>query len=180
MSTKRRTLGVYSQKRPLGPNGEKSCYNCGGPLSPKGRPFNCSSACSEEWQCKTSPSYLRQVIFQRDHGVCALCGTDTEALGKQYRGLPRIFAPGNPPMLTFLIERTWGGDPIDPPFLVWGWMARRGPTYTPACHCQCDTVFEVSQESINEWWAVKRMSGQPPNIARQRQCLCSCNGRLIE
>ena len=87
MSTKRRTLGVYSQKRPLGPNGEKICYNCGGPL-PKGRPFNCSSACSEEWQCKTSPSYLRQVIFQRDHGVCALCGTDTEALGKQYRGLP--------------------------------------------------------------------------------------------
>ena len=87
MSTKRRTLGVYSQERPLGPNGEKSCYNCGGPL-PKGRPYNCSSACSEEWQCKTSPSYLRQVIFQRDHGVCALCGTDTAALRKQYRGLP--------------------------------------------------------------------------------------------
>lgn len=83
MSTRRRTDGVYSRKRPLGPNGERICYNCNGPL-PKGKPFNCSSKCSEEWRCKTSPSHLRFVLFQRDKGICALCDSDTVDLKKQY------------------------------------------------------------------------------------------------
>jgi len=82
-SRERRTLGVYSRKRPLGPNGEKICYNCGG-LLPKGRPFNCSAKCSEEWRCKTSPSHLRYVLHERDKGVCAICGIDTDALKKEY------------------------------------------------------------------------------------------------
>jgi 5-methylcytosine-specific restriction protein A len=86
VSTLRRTNGVHSRKRPLGPNGEKICYNCGGPL-PKGRPFNCSPACSEEWRGKTSPSYMRYVIFNRDHGICAHCGVDTVALKKEYEAL---------------------------------------------------------------------------------------------
>lgn len=85
MSTERRTAGVYSRKRLLGPNGERICYNCGGPL-PKGRPYNCSANCSEEWRAKTSPSYLRVVIHERDHGVCALCGLDTDALKNEYAG----------------------------------------------------------------------------------------------
>ena len=33
MSTTRRTAGVHSRKRPLGPNGERICYNCGGPTN---------------------------------------------------------------------------------------------------------------------------------------------------
>lgn len=86
MSTKRRTLGVHSQPRPLGPNGEKLCFNCLGPL-PKGRPYNCSPKCSEEWQCKTSTSYLRAFLKQRDRGVCALCGLDTIALREEYDSL---------------------------------------------------------------------------------------------
>jgi 5-methylcytosine-specific restriction endonuclease McrA len=88
MSTTRRTAGVHSRKRPLGPNGERICYNCGGPL-PKGRPFNCSPKCSEEWRCKTSPGHLRFVIFRRDKGICALCGTDTVALKAEYDKIPK-------------------------------------------------------------------------------------------
>src|ERR1700681_1974878 len=76
-------MGVHSTPRPLGPNGEKLCYNCRGPL-PKGRPYNCSHACSEEWRSKTSPSYMRFVLQQRDKGVCALCGVDTVALKEKY------------------------------------------------------------------------------------------------
>jgi 5-methylcytosine-specific restriction protein A len=83
VSTRRVTAGVYSRKRPLGPNGERICYNCGGSL-PKGKPFNCSSKCSEEWRCKTSPSHLRFVIQQRDKGVCALCKVDTISLRQEY------------------------------------------------------------------------------------------------
>src|ERR1700689_1695263 len=88
MSTTRRTAGVYSRQRPLGPNGERICYNCAGPL-PKGRPFNCSPKCSEEWRCKTSPAHLRFVIFRRDKGICALCGTDTVALQAEYDKIPK-------------------------------------------------------------------------------------------
>jgi 5-methylcytosine-specific restriction enzyme A len=83
LSTRRTTAGVYSRKRPLGPLGERLCYNCGGPL-PKGKPFNCSSECSEEWRGKTSPSYMRYLILKRDKGVCAHCGLDTVALRKEY------------------------------------------------------------------------------------------------
>lgn len=88
MSTRRRTLGVYSTKRPLGPNGERLCYNCRG-LLPKGRPFNCSKECSEQWRCRTSPSHMRWLLERRDKGICALCGADTIALRKQCQSLCR-------------------------------------------------------------------------------------------
>lgn len=86
MTTQRRTLGVHSQPRPLGPNGEKLCFNCRAPL-PKGRPYNCSSKCSEEWTRKTSPAWMRYAVFNRDHGICALCGLDTMWLYEYYRSL---------------------------------------------------------------------------------------------
>jgi len=88
MSTTRRTAGVFSRERPLGPNGERICYNCSGPL-PKGKRFNCSKACSEEWSCKTSPTHMRRVIHKRDRGVCALCGVDTDALKREHDALPK-------------------------------------------------------------------------------------------
>jgi len=88
LSTTRRTAGVYSRKRPLGPNGERLCYNCCG-LLPKGRRFNCSPACSEEWRGKTSPSHMRYLLFQRDKGICALCRTDTVALRAEYWLIPK-------------------------------------------------------------------------------------------
>jgi 5-methylcytosine-specific restriction protein A len=87
MSKTRRSRGVWSTPRPLGPNGEKLCYNCRG-LLPKGRPYNCSPECSEEWRTKTSPSYMRFRLFERDKGICSLCGLDTVALYEEYRKLP--------------------------------------------------------------------------------------------
>lgn len=88
MSTNRRTLGVHSRSRPLGPNGERLCYNCGGPL-PKGRRFNCCHQCSEEWVAKTTPSYMRRLLLDRDKGICAICGTDCEALRKEYDAIDK-------------------------------------------------------------------------------------------
>lgn len=83
MSTKRRTEGVYSSPAPEGPNGERLCYNCHGPMPDKDRRrFNCSRKCSEEWRCKTSASYLRMTIRNRDRGICAACGRDCIATGQ--------------------------------------------------------------------------------------------------
>ena len=79
MSKKRRTAGIYSSAAPRGPNGERLCRNCHGPM-PKGIRHNCSPECSKEWRCKTSPWYLRMVLRERDRGVCVICGLDTTAL----------------------------------------------------------------------------------------------------
>jgi 5-methylcytosine-specific restriction endonuclease McrA len=40
-----------------------------------------------EWRLRTDPGYLREQVFQRDHGVCAQCGLDTESLRKDKRKL---------------------------------------------------------------------------------------------
>lgn len=88
MSTTRRTAGVFSRKRPLGPNGERLCFNCNGPL-PKGKPFNCSTKCSEEWRQRTSPAAMRWAVHKRDKGICAECGTDTDKLKLEYNAMPK-------------------------------------------------------------------------------------------
>jgi 5-methylcytosine-specific restriction enzyme A len=91
MSKTRRTRGVWDTPRPLGPNGEKLCYNCHGPL-PKGKPYNCSEKCSKEWRLRTSPNQVRWELLKRDKGVCAVCGTDTIAIQKLYDKLPKTEA----------------------------------------------------------------------------------------
>lgn len=36
---------------------------------------------------RTNPGYLREKVFERDHGVCAVCGADTIALRGDMRKL---------------------------------------------------------------------------------------------
>jgi len=62
------------------------CRWCGGEVSTRRYTF-CSERCVHEWKLRTDPSYLRQQVFERDRGVCALCGLDTEALRKDKRKL---------------------------------------------------------------------------------------------
>jgi 5-methylcytosine-specific restriction endonuclease McrA len=40
-----------------------------------------------EWKLRTDPGYLRERVFERDHGVCAVCGADTMALRRDMRKL---------------------------------------------------------------------------------------------
>jgi 5-methylcytosine-specific restriction endonuclease McrA len=62
------------------------CRRCGIEV-PKGRFTFCSDACVHEWKLRTDPAYLREQVFARDHGVCAMCGLDTEAMRKDKRKL---------------------------------------------------------------------------------------------
>ncbi len=87
MSTQRRTAGVYSSPAPKGPNGERLCYNCHGPMPKDKRKVNCTPKCAQEWRAKTSPSYMRHLIFKRDKGICAKCGTDTVDLQRQFNSI---------------------------------------------------------------------------------------------
>lgn len=80
MSTRRTMPGGWvARERGL-------CRWCGTAVG-KGRFTFCSAACVHEWKLRTDPAYLREQVFARDHGVCALCGADTEALRKDKRKL---------------------------------------------------------------------------------------------
>lgn len=64
-----------------GPNGRALCRNCDAEV-PKGRRTFCSEGCVDDWASRHSPTLMRQRVFRRDNGMCALCGIDTTVLGK--------------------------------------------------------------------------------------------------
>lgn len=52
----------------------------------KGQSTFCSAACVHEWKIRSQPGYVRHLVGQRDKGVCAACGLDTQALMERCRG----------------------------------------------------------------------------------------------
>jgi len=87
-STQRASKGGRVSARSLakGANGRALCRWCAMEV-PRGRRTFCSADCVHEWKLRTDPGYLREQVFARDHGVCADCGADTEALRKEFRKL---------------------------------------------------------------------------------------------
>lgn len=75
MSTQRGAIGYRF-------TGNGQCRWCGSP-PPKPRRTWCSEACLEQFQIRSWPAFARQKVEERDHGVCALCGRDCEALEKR-------------------------------------------------------------------------------------------------
>lgn len=76
MSTKRAMRGGWAGKLPQGQNGRNLCRWCSTEV-PVGRRTFCSAGCVYEWKIRTDPNYVRQKVFERDHGVCADCGADS-------------------------------------------------------------------------------------------------------
>jgi 5-methylcytosine-specific restriction protein A len=64
---------------PVGPNGRPLCRWCNIEV-PKGRRTFCSRYCVHEHRLRSDPGYLRDQTFERDQGICAICGCDTERL----------------------------------------------------------------------------------------------------
>lgn len=60
---------------PKGLNGRALCRWCNLEV-PSGRFTFCSDWCVHEWRLRTDPGYLRDHVFARDRGICALCHTD--------------------------------------------------------------------------------------------------------
>jgi 5-methylcytosine-specific restriction endonuclease McrA len=77
----------------------RPCRWCGGEV-PKRRLTFCSEECVDQWKLRTDPAFLRAVVFERDHGVCALCGLDTEQLRRDKRKLDYAARKA--------FEREWG------------------------------------------------------------------------
>ena len=93
MSTKRTMPGGHADRDalPKGPNGRYLCRWCNLEVPP-GRLTFCSEWCVEEWKLRSDPGHLRERVFERDCGICALCGTDCMAAYlhiKRLRGAAR-------------------------------------------------------------------------------------------
>ncbi len=86
--------GGFADREALqkGPNGRPLCRWCNLEVPPRRFTF-CSDWCVHEWRLRTDPGYLREQVFERDGGLCALCRTDTQgayAELKRARGAHRI------------------------------------------------------------------------------------------
>lgn len=68
-----------ARKLARGPNGRCLCRQCGTEV-PKGRRTFCSSTCVDEWLIRNNTEAVRSKLFQRDKGICRLCGIDTVKL----------------------------------------------------------------------------------------------------
>jgi 5-methylcytosine-specific restriction endonuclease McrA len=75
---------VNARVLPKGTGGRSLCRWCNLEVPPKRRTF-CSDYCVNEWRLRSDPGYLRDQVFARDRGVCAVCGLDTEALRRRKR-----------------------------------------------------------------------------------------------
>jgi 5-methylcytosine-specific restriction protein A len=76
LSEAERTAGVGSER---GPHGGALCRWCRMEILTKRRRTFCSDFCVHQWRLRSDPGYLRDKVFARDRGVCALCETDTLA-----------------------------------------------------------------------------------------------------
>ena len=65
-------------------NGKPLCGVCGTLLKGRQRRW-CSQECSNHVNIVTSPSFARHKVYQRDKGVCAKCGHDTQKLKRILR-----------------------------------------------------------------------------------------------
>lgn len=90
-ASKRRAMPGGSADRtnlPRGENGRALCRWCQLEVPPRRRTF-CSDYCVHEWRLRTDPGYLRESVFRRDRGVCALCALDTVAEWNHLRRMRR-------------------------------------------------------------------------------------------
>jgi 5-methylcytosine-specific restriction endonuclease McrA len=86
--------GGYADRSSLekGENGRARCRWCSLEV-PSGRFTFCSEWCVHEWRLRSDPGYLREQVFRRDQGICALCQTDTRTAYfdlKRSRGTHRL------------------------------------------------------------------------------------------
>ena len=94
VSTSRTMPGGFADRSslPKGGAGRVLCRWCNLEVPPRRQTF-CSDWCVHEWRLRTDPGYLREQVFLRDRGVCALCRHDTRTAYfdlKRSRGTHRL------------------------------------------------------------------------------------------
>ena len=81
MSTLRAAKGAIYTPIKRDETGRALCRWCQRKV-PKGRRTFCGAPCVHEWNMRTDPGYARRQVWERDHGVCGVCGLDTERINR--------------------------------------------------------------------------------------------------
>jgi 5-methylcytosine-specific restriction protein A len=102
----------------VGPNGLSLCRWCDLEIMAKRRRTFCSDYCVHQWRLRTDPGYLRDQVFARDGGRCAVCDIDTIAAWnalKRARGAARVAGLRLYGLKSITARRTlWDADHIRP------------------------------------------------------------------
>lgn len=61
----------------IGSGGRPLCRWCQMEILARRRRTFCSDFCVHQWRLRSDPGYLRDQVFARDRGICALCASDT-------------------------------------------------------------------------------------------------------
>ena len=77
---------VDAKLLPKDENGNTCCRWCNKPVLPPRRTM-CSPKCVHELSLRINGRYLRNCVYERDKGVCAICKIDTKITAKQAREL---------------------------------------------------------------------------------------------
>lgn len=79
----RRYLGRLPNAKTLPKNesGYTACRWCGGDVMPPKRTV-CSPQCRHEITIRHHSGYMKKCVYDRDQGVCAICGIDTKETAK--------------------------------------------------------------------------------------------------
>lgn len=99
-----------------GENGRTLCRWCNLEVPPRRHTF-CSDYCVHEWRLRTDSGYLREQVFARDSGVCALCAVDTHAAWldlKRSRGTHRLKLLAHWGLKSVNRKTLWDADHIVP------------------------------------------------------------------
>ena len=77
----RRVFSAYDlgRQQPKGPNGRGRCRWCGDEV-PKGRKCWCGEDCITDYLCVFDTKGARDFVWERDRGICQMCGTDLRPL----------------------------------------------------------------------------------------------------
>lgn len=77
---KKRNISI----KDLGPRIVGQCTWCKG-IVKKPKRYWCSQECVDEYRIRSDSSFARIKVFDRDQGVCAICGLDTENVLKAFK-----------------------------------------------------------------------------------------------
>ncbi len=101
-----------------GPDGRALCRWCQLAILAKRRRTFCSDFCVHQWRLRSDTGYLRDQVFARDRGVCAVCDADMVAIYgalKRARGAARSAGLSVYEMRTIASRRSlWDADHIRP------------------------------------------------------------------
>lgn len=73
---------VDPTKLPKNADGKPQCRWCSGSVQPPRRTF-CSNECVHQHRIRTNQRYMRECVYKRDNGICALCSQDTKKIARE-------------------------------------------------------------------------------------------------